>query len=119
MVSQKERVERVEGGLSEEGTMKIGWVCACARAFARERGAPGTKPSRRGSVLCGRSERAGGEGAGRSIRGGYNGNGPGLCMHLRVHEVEGAGCTRYKTEPPRLGCLMGKTDFNSHSPEGS
>ena len=51
MVSQKERVERVEGGLSEEGTMKIGWVCACARAFARERGAPGTKPSRQGSVF--------------------------------------------------------------------
>ena len=37
MVSQKEQVERVEGGLSEEGTMKIGWVCACTRMFVRDK----------------------------------------------------------------------------------
>jgi len=53
--------------------------------------------------MYGKSERAGGEGGGRSIGGRYNENRLGLCMRSRVHEGEGVGCTRHKTEPPGLG----------------
>ena len=53
VVGQKERVERVQGGLSKEGTMEMSRVCACARTFTRGRGqgAPGTKPSCQGLVF--------------------------------------------------------------------
>jgi hypothetical protein len=69
----------------------MGWICARACAFARGKGYVCTrhKLSQRSSGLCGRSERAAGEGGGRLIQGGYSQNGLGLCTCVRVCEGEG------------------------------
>ena len=55
----------------------------------------GHKTSCQGSVLCGKAEKTGGEGGGRS-RAGYSGNRPSLCTHSHVHEGEEAVCTSHK-----------------------
>src|ERR1700733_12002233 len=66
-----------------------------------------TEPA--GSVLCGRSERASGEGGGRLIRGGYSRNGPGLCTHLCIRKGEEACVHQAQTEPAGL-VLCGRSE---------
>ena len=70
-----------------------------------------------GSVLCGRSERASGEGGGRLTQGGYSRNGPGLCTHSCICKGEEACVHQAQTEPAGL-VLCGRSERAGEGGEG-